>query len=880
MKFSHSLKYNSVPGWQEHYLNYSQLKKLIYNLQSQDLRSLNENSVQQGVVIGEDLKTGSSKKLSFKKWKEKSPFKSDKNGTKSPPEDDFNVETVELSDMRKKSKNKLQSLVDFDRRSSVSSDPTLFSPQDTFLSRLVDERTKIDDFYKTLEVQLYSRFDTLVGDLEKVGALRHEGSSAHLRRRSSTAVSGNPALLRGDTETAYEHGSDEEDDEEEDFDGEGGEENTALLTYSDFNIKSQKRAILKKNIIDLYVDLAQLKSFIELNRIGFLKITKKFDKNFETDIRGELIESGEFFKDVYVFQAPTLEVLNFKIMRLIDFFAVTTNKDISAAKDELRSYLRDFIVWERNTVWKDMLGLESHDTTFASAGRPSANGDITNLDNTNLEYYSWKLRRPINFKYFVIDKISIPKLFFTIKSLKIFLIIALTAILLGVTTFTDQVEHRCMALVACVAFLWATEAIPLFVTAFLVPLLVVLFRVLRDSHGHVMTASAASSQVLSLMWSSTIMVLLAGFTLAAALSKYNIAKVLASYLLAFAGTKPANVLLMVMGVVFFLSMWISNVAAPVLTYSLIQPLLKSLDTNSPFARALVLGVAMSANVGGMASPISSPQNIISMNYLKPYGVGWGQFFAIALPSGILSMLLIWVLLILTFDIKKTQLKKYSPIKERFTLKQYYIIFVCLGTIILWCVLSKLQNVFGSSGQIAILPIILFFGTGLLTTQDINNFPWSIVILAMGGIALGGAVSSSGLLTTIATALEKRIMDYPLYAVLIIFGVIMLVVGTFVSHTVSAIIIIPLMQEIGDKLPNAKAAPILVFGCALLSSCGMGLASSGFPNVTAISMTDEVGNRYLNVNTFITRGVPSSFLAFISVITLGFGIMNSVLHGAS
>ena len=95
---------------------------------------------------------------------------------------------------------------------------------------------------------------------------------------------------------------------------------------------------------------------------------------------------------------------------------------------------------------------------------------------------------------------------------------------------------------------------------------------------------------------------------------------------------------------------------------------------------------------------------------------------------------------------------------------------------------------------------------------------------------------------------------------------------------SAIIIIPLVQEVGDKLGNPKAAPILVFGCALLSSCGMGLASSGFPNVTAISKVDKKGDRYLSVMTFLTRGVPASILAFLCVITLGYGIMASVIKG--
>jgi phosphate transporter len=66
------------------------------------------------------------------------------------------------------------------------------------------------------------------------------------------------------------------------------------------------------------------------------------------------------------------------------------------------------------------------------------------------------------------------------------------------------------------------------------------------------------------------MLLLGGFTIAAALSKYNIAKMMATFVLSKAGTKPRTVLLASMFVAMFASMWISNVAAPVLCYSIVQ----------------------------------------------------------------------------------------------------------------------------------------------------------------------------------------------------------------------------------------------------------------------------------------------------------------------
>lgn len=310
-------------------------------------------------------------------------------------------------------------------------------------------------------------------------------------------------------------------------------------------------------------------------------------------------------------------------------------------------------------------------------------------------------------------------------------------------------------------------------------------------------------------------------------------------------------------------------------YSLIQGVLRTLSVDSPFAKSLILGVALASNIAGMSSPISSPQNIVAMTYLTEYNIGWGQWLAVSIPVSLIAMGLVWMLLIMTFKISSAKVIKYKPIKERFTIKQWFICFVLLLTIILWCVLSQLEDVFGESGQIAVIPMVLFFGTGLLSTSDINNFPWSIVILAMGSLALGKAVSSSGLLATIAEALQKKVMDYDTYVIIIIFGALVLVIGTFVSHTVSAIIIIPLVQEIGDSLPAANAGALLVFSTALMASCGMGLASSGFPNVTAISMTDDLGNRYLNVGTFITRGVPASLIAYIVVITIGYGIMTAI-----
>ena len=123
----------------------------------------------------------------------------------------------------------------------------------------------------------------------------------------------------------------------------------------------------------------------------------------------------------------------------------------------------------------------------------------------------------------------------------------------------------------------------------MVPFLLALFRTIRSSDGmdERLSTSAASKRVcfllsldsgcscffryiFSVMFSPTIMLLIGGFTIASALSKTSIDRVLITRVLSFAGTKPSVVLLSFMGVSCFASMWISNVAAPTLCFTLIR----------------------------------------------------------------------------------------------------------------------------------------------------------------------------------------------------------------------------------------------------------------------------------------------------------------------
>lgn len=259
-------------------------------------------------------------------------------------------------------------------------------------------------------------------------------------------------------------------------------------------------------------------------------------------------------------------------------------------------------------------------------------------------------------------------------------------------------------------------------------------------------------------------------------------------------------------------------------------MLRNLPSDSDFSKALILGIALASNIGGMASPIASPQNIIALENMTPQP-SWGAWFFVALPVCIISILLIWVLLLITFRPGRgTTIVPIRPMKDKFTGVQWFISGVTIGTIVLWCVSHQLEHIFGDMGVVAIIPLVLFFGTGILTKEDFNNFLWTIILLAAGGLSLGKAVSSSGLLHTIAGGITKNVEGMSLYTVLVVFAALVLVVATFISHTVAGLIILPLVHQVGAGMDEPHPN-LLVMGSALMCSAAMGLPTSGFPNMS-------------------------------------------------
>lgn len=549
-----------------------------------------------------------------------------------------------------------------------------------------------------------------------------------------------------------------------------------------------------------FIALTELKAYASTNRTAFDKILKKWDKVTNANLRQVYFQKIVSSSDA--FTPENFQRIDTALDQVLSMYAaIFTMGKKHNAEVELKMHMRDHIQFERTTVWKDLVGKERQ----------------------QLDAHASQTQKGIT-----IPKINVfvsRKTMFNMFGFMVSIIIYI--VLMCVDTMGQYEASKCLALLVFAALMWAFECIPLFATAFLIPLMVVPMRIVKDSDGNVLQASAAAKLVFSAMFSDTIMVLIGGFAIAAALSKHGIAKAFAATVLSKAGSRPRWVILTNMYLATFLSMWISNVATPVLCFSLADPILRTLKPNSKVGPCLIMGIALASCIGGLASPISSPQNIVTINLMDP-NPGWGIWFAGAIPCGVITVLTTWLLLLLYFrpdrDTPHLNVIKSTGF-SRPSWSQVWVCIVCLATIALWCAESSMNDFWGNNGVIAAIPFVLLFGTNMLSKSDLNNFLWSVVTLAQGGMALGYAVSSSGLLDVIGHQIASNVNGLPVLSIIFIFGMLVLVFATFVSHTVAALIILPIVKQVGSQLPVPRSN-LMVMVAGLVSSVAMGLPVSG------------------------------------------------------
>lgn len=190
--------------------------------------------------------------------------------------------------------------------------------------------------------------------------------------------------------------------------------------------------------------------------------------------------------------------------------------------------------------------------------------------------------------------------FFNRNSLIILADVALFFILFNTLPFEPNVVLG-ISMLAFIAVLWLTEALHVTVTAILVPIMAVLFGVFD------------TQAALNNFANSIIFLFLGGFALAAAMHRQGLDKVIADKVLIMARGKMSVAVFMLFGVTAGLSMWISNTATAAMMLPLVLGVLSKVDDDRGHSTYVfvLLGIAYSASIGGIATVVGSPPNAIA-----------------------------------------------------------------------------------------------------------------------------------------------------------------------------------------------------------------------------------------------------------------------------
>jgi len=317
----------------------------------------------------------------------------------------------------------------------------------------------------------------------------------------------------------------------------------------------------------------------------------------------------------------------------------------------------------------------------------------------------------------------------------------------------------------------------------------------------------------------------------------------------------------------------------------LRPLLKDMPTDSRYARALLLGLAFSCNIGGMMTPISSPQNVAAMAILRQSGgyITWGRWLAVSIPFCSVAVFVGWLLLMVVhhFDASQDERERgsSSSIKipaviydhEELTSGKIASLVAASATLCSFAC-QPVASIFGGTSMVAVLFVSVALGTGMITRQTFNSYSWHLLFLIGGGGALGLAVSGSGLLQIMTQAAQARLSADP--TLLIVELVLVLVAATtFVSHTVAALVLMPLVVQLGA---SAGVRDLAVFVCGLACSVACALPMTSFPNVNSLMAVDDQGKPWLAMRHFLRAGAPMTLVMTVLLVTLGFSLSSLVI----
>lgn len=388
------------------------------------------------------------------------------------------------------------------------------------------------------------------------------------------------------------------------------------------------------------------------------------------------------------------------------------------------------------------------------------------------------------------------------------------------------------AIFALAALLWITEALPLFATALLVVGLQILLLANPGGWAGLGFEGAPGPgyrEILESAADPVLMLFLGGFLMAQAAVKEGVDRSMSALLLKPFGEAPAGALAGVMAVTALFSMFMSNTATAAMMMALVAPMLAQMPREEPFRRALVLGVAFSASIGGMGTPIGSPPNAVALGHLHGAGVpigflGWMQ---VAVPIAAACLALAWGVLWWLYRPRSPDLRvrwTSAPVGAR----GWFVVAVFTITVLLWLA-ERWHGL--PSAVVALLSAVALTVTRTLTAQDLNRIDWSVLILIAGGISLGAGMTASGLDDIVVEALPLGPHAGFGWLIAGLAGATLLL-STFMSNTAASNLLLPVGISAAAMLDgSAREVAVCI---ALAAALAMSLPISTPPNAIAYS----------------------------------------------
>jgi len=432
-----------------------------------------------------------------------------------------------------------------------------------------------------------------------------------------------------------------------------------------------------------------------------------------------------------------------------------------------------------------------------------------------------------------------------------------------------------LAITIWIAIWWVTEAIPIAVTALLPIVLFPIFNVMDLSST---TASFGHKYVF---------LYLGGFVIAIAIEKWNLHKRIALTIINAIGTNMVNIILGFMLATAFLSMWISNTATSVMMLPIGMAIVSQLKENpmvdskisSMFGKALMLAIAYSASIGGMATLIGTPPNLVLVGVVEEtYGVeiSFFQWFQFGLPVSVILLFTCWRYLTrYAFKLKsnefpggKQEINRLLKELGKLGKEEKYVLIVFVITAFCWIsrsfLLQKLIPAIDDTIIAIVSGVVLFIlpsskkGERIINWEEAVKMPWGIILLFGGGMALAEAFGSTGL----ALWLGSQISMVDGIAMIMIILILVAAVNfltELTSNLATTAMLLPILAPMAIAF-NMNPYMLMV-SATLAASCAFMLPVATPPNAVVF------GSGYLRIPDMMRTGIWMNVISifFITIM---------------